>query len=594
MLSSNHGAPETDSAITVELLNKSKRAKTEMRLEDVICSNVLTSQDVWKRQFDESRPFQHGVLNDLFKADFLEKVLLEIKDNSKVTFKESDLFKFYQSIDLANLDASSDLARAMPHVMQLRQVLYSDQWRTFIEQITGIEENTLSEQVDCACNCHVSGCHLLCHDDVIGTRKISYILYLTEDDWMADEGGALELYDKDADRLPNAAPAKCLLPTRNSMAFFVVEPGTSFHAVQEVVGDRPRLSLQGWYHAKDPPINMEEATLQQLKCAIRTGAGSEIAYAPFASNQLTQAAALNTIDSVQLSDFDKNYLSRFMDETYLKPEALREMRDRFEEDSSIQLQSFLNDTYLANIQWQETGLDVTDKGYYVQGTTHSWKLVGPPHMQRYLEFNKESTNSNNKQDALGGVLYDIRKDVLQSESFARFLSLITSLQPVAYRGRIRRFRPGLDYTVAHYGLMTEQSVLDATLCFVAGEGKDDQAVLSEDDGDESNDSEQQHSKDMNDADVAWQSGDVGGFECYIAVDEEDKEAADEYNQDNDTELLSVSAANNTLSLVFRDPGTMRFVKYLSKKAPSSRWDISMEYQIQESGDDPKIYSNLYC
>ena len=48
---------------------------------------------------------------------------------------------------------------------------------------------------------------------------------------------------------------------------------------------------------------------------------------------------------------------------------------------------------------------------------------------------------------------------------------------------------------------------------------------------------------------------------------------------------TVSASNNTLSLVYRDPGTMRFVKYVGSKAPSSRWDISMEYQVPQDDDD---------
>lgn len=34
------------------------------------------------------------------------------------------------------------------------------------------------------------------HDDVIGTRAVSFIIYLTDPDepWRAEEGGALELY----------------------------------------------------------------------------------------------------------------------------------------------------------------------------------------------------------------------------------------------------------------------------------------------------------------------------------------------------------------------------------------------------------------
>ena len=79
-------------------------------------------------------------------------------------------------------------------------------------------------------------------------------------------------------------------------------------------------------------------------------------------------------------------------------------------------------------------------------------------------------------------------------------------------------------------------------------------------------------------------GDVGGFECYIEADDDETkvEAPDEYNPDDESELLSVSAGFNTLSIVFRDPGTLRFVKYLASKAPSSRWDVVMEYQVEPS------------
>ena len=46
------------------------------------------------------------------------------------------------------------------------------------------------------------GCHLLCHDDVIGTRRVSYIIYLTDpdEDWLKEDGGALELYPLDTVR----------------------------------------------------------------------------------------------------------------------------------------------------------------------------------------------------------------------------------------------------------------------------------------------------------------------------------------------------------------------------------------------------------
>ena len=172
---------------------------------------------------------------------------------------------------------------------------------------------------------------------------------------------------------------------------------------------------------------------------------------------------------------------------------------------------------------------------------------------------------------IGSLLHHVKTKVFESEEFGRFLRRLTSLdQPNGVKsGQIRRFRPGLDYTVAHFGLLVDESVLDATMCFVYDENEE--------------------------TDV-WESGDCGGFECYIEADDEGEEygAADEYNEDDDTELLSVSASNNTLSLVYRDPGTMRFVKYVGSSAPSSRYDICMEYKVPnepESDEEENEFSD---
>ena len=60
----------------------------------------------------------------------------------------------------------------------------------------GLPPQTLTTKVDCAVNVHSNGCHLLCHDDVIGTRRVSYIVYLTDElpVWGEEDGGMLELY----------------------------------------------------------------------------------------------------------------------------------------------------------------------------------------------------------------------------------------------------------------------------------------------------------------------------------------------------------------------------------------------------------------
>ena len=57
------------------------------------------------------------------------------------------------------------------------------------------------------------------------------------------------------------------------------------------------------------------------------------------------------------------------------------------------------------------------------------------------------------------------------------------------------------------------------------------------------------------------------------------------NEDEESGVLNVSPAANTLSLVLRDEGLMKFVKYLSYEAPSSRWDVAMTYQPEDEEEE---------
>ena len=53
----------------------------------------------------------------------------------------------------------------------------------------------------------------------------------------------------------------------------------------------------------------------------------------------------------------------------------------------------------------------------------------------------------------------------------------------------------------------------------------------------------------------------------------------------DGPLVSVHAVSNTLSLVLRDDGVMKFIKYISAGAPSSRWDVSAEFKVDLDDDN---------
>jgi hypothetical protein len=90
----------------------------------------------------------------------------------------------------------------------------------------------------------------------------------------------------------------------------------------------------------------------------------------------------------------------------------------------------------------------------------------------------------------------------------------------------------------------------------------------------------------------------GGEEVYMAGDQDEdtqvlpgggkKVAHDpavyKAGEDEDDGILfSNSAAWNKFSVVLRDAGTLRFVKYVSQAAKGDRWDIKGEVEISEEG-----------
>jgi hypothetical protein len=71
------------------------------------------------------------------------------------------------------------------------------------------------------------------------------VLYLT-DGWAETDGGALCLYDTDDDKHPKDVKEK-IQPIENSLILFRVQHD-SWHSVEEVLVEKQRLSLNGWFH----------------------------------------------------------------------------------------------------------------------------------------------------------------------------------------------------------------------------------------------------------------------------------------------------------------------------------------------------------
>ena len=454
----------------------------------------------------------------------------------------------------------------LPQLLRLRKALYSPAFREFISSVTGC--GALSDRVDCSCNLYVRGSHLLCHDDVIGTRRVSYIVYLAEPDegWGAADGGALELYPLARPGVPGEPavyPSAALLPQWNSMALFTVDPGVSFHSVQEVFNDsKLRLSISGWYHAPGQPQDMALASLNQLQTRglDDCGAGPFIRVPLALPPTLTDtphhgdvSLTSQQLDPPELTGEEHQLLASWISPEYLSPEGQAGVAQQFIINSSVALRSFLLPARFAAIAAAAAEADAADglgRGApppgYTAGHGHGWSPVGPPHKQRFLAFTAAqpavAAHDATPHVRAGAALEAVRKELLGSSAFAKLLWRLTALRVTHWRGLARRFRPGLDYSVAHFGVLTGQdSRLDASLCCVAETKEEDAA--------------------------AWTSGDVGGFECYLQAEETEDgtplPAADVYKardqqredeEDDEDDLLSVHAAANTLSLVHRCVG----------------------------------------
>ncbi|KAK2080949.1 hypothetical protein QBZ16_000803 [Prototheca wickerhamii] len=551
---------------------ESKKQKTEDATRNPLRADVTSdaSREALAAAYRAGKPYPHCVIPDLCDPALLTAVREELIENVEATYKETDLFNMFQTGDLANLDgldaaASSRLVR----LRALRDALYSPAFRAFVSDITGCGE--LSDRTDCACNVHARGCHLLCHDDVIGTRAVSFIIYLTDpaQPWTAVDGGALELYPEHPELKlqPDVFPTATVLPTWNSLAMFAVQPGVSFHSIQEVFAeDRPRMSIQGWYHRAAPPSNSERATLRQLQLQ---GGAMQGPFSKYPDNTPAEA----DMEGQPIPEADLVTLRRFMNPAYLDPATWPKVFARFREEGSVQLQSFLRRDVAARLAELAAAADARDgldacraPGAYDVGQRDGWRAFGPAFKQRYLRYMPGSAATS---DEAGEALADVCHNLLATPAFRRFIYKLTTLELIGERGEVRRFRPGLDYTVAHHGVLAAKPCLDAVLCVLGADTPESHEL--------------------------WEAGEVGGYEAYLLADD-DEEAptkAEVYRANADgtgpeeTGVINISPAHNCLSLVLRDEETdlLKFVKYVSAAAPGSRWDVSMEYELEKDEDE---------
>lgn len=592
--------------------------------------------------------YKHGVIQELLDPSLLRDVRNEIQANISFTPKETDIYKIYQSGDLANLDGLDESSlKLLPSLVKLRDALYSSPFREYLSHVTGA--GALSGiKTDMAVNVYNPTCHLLCHDDVIGSRRVSYILYLTDPDrpWKAEWGGALRLYstntieegDGSVIKVPDPHPTTTIPPAFNQLSFFAVQPGESFHDVEEVYttngrensylqnsgrsgytkeekdylrakgemntedtedeGGRVRMAISGWFHIPQPGEEGFEEGAQEKQAAKSSLAQLQGNADKYDLPRPHWTPIDNvTPESEDLTEEDLDFLIKFLNPRYLTPDTVEELQERFSEESTLQLASFLSPKYETTLRELLSTHD---------NKSSAWKVARPPHKHRFLY--RQAGEASNDELA---PLHQLLNDLFPSTAFCKWLALVTDFMLESCNIIARRFRRGQDYTLAT-GYEREEPQLEVSLGLTpsTGWGLDDVDDTTSPSRDLNGKTNIRNKEPVGTADS------VGGYEMYMAGDEDEdddndrdgddatsdhgvtipsshtgagkrREKADPAiykasgDEDDDGILFESPASWNMLNIVLRDKNTLKFVKYVSKSANGDRWDISGEWKVQD-------------
>lgn len=600
--------------------------------------------------YAKSGPYPHAVVANLIQEDLLRNVRKEITENIHFTLKETDIYRIHQSGDLANLsNLDQESLKRLPSLVKLRDALYSPEFREWVCKVTGAGKVS-GRKTDMAVNVYTPGSYLLCHDDVIGSRRVSYILYLTNPDkpWKPEWGGGLRLYPTEPKKnkageeikVPLAEWNSNIPPSFSQLSFFAVRPGESYHDVEEVYHsenpeedkDRIRMAVSGWFHIPQEGEDgyeegVEQAQAQKSSLAQLQGAADEfdepqlvprhfdeprrVPNAQLTGMEEDPGDESDQDDSI-LTEQDLTFLLQYMAPGFLVPDKLEELSESFTETSMLQLDAFLAEKFTKTLKPY-----IQEAESKKNGSETSWPLARPPHKQRFAYLSESlPLSASNPAHPDSSPISQLLTDLLHSHAFKKWLALATGLRPASLTRQAaiaRRFRAGHDYALAST-YTGEQPRLEFTINLTPTRGWDRAAEDVEKPSRNGRTNGASSSKDASADSTLVDSTDIkeyGGEEVYMAGDDDDasihskalpsvgKKAAHDpavYQSGGDDEddgiLFSSSPAWNTFSVVLRDKGTMRFVKYVSRAAKGDRWDIKGEVELSEDAFEGEDDDNL--
>ena len=301
-------------------------------------------------------PFQVTVVdNFLDDSSIIPKLVSEI-ETMEWTRKQMDLYEFYQTTDIANVNTK--------YLGQFYKLLNSDV-RSWMEKLTGMK----FKKISASCSMYNCGDFLLPHDDLLSDRLVAFVFYLSPWDgmekWSESMGGALELFETDHHGQPNFPVAKKIYPSNNQFVFFKVEK-KSYHQVSEVLSkEYPRLTINGWFHGFQDNIDFD-ADAVKLKIPVL----------PVFASPTDSSVNFNSL----------------INKTYLKDSIKSSIQQQIEENSEAALGEFLIKDF-----HEKLAKELEDKNL-------KWITKGPSNIQNYESLDTSSLRKNSSINTLLGMM----------------------------------------------------------------------------------------------------------------------------------------------------------------------------------------------
>lgn len=201
--------------------------------------------------YQNAKPFPHGSIDDFIDEDLLNKVLEEFPDLDK----KPDQIYYNNPNEDKHATKGDELFG--PNTKKLVDYLNSQEFRDFLNKLTGIKEPLLADPYYEGGGFHQikKGGFLKIHVDFHKHRKLdlhrrlNMLIYLNKD-WDESYGGHFELWEKDMSKC-----AVKILPIFNRMAMFSTT-GDSWHGHPDPLtcpDGRSRKSLALYYYTAERP-----------------------------------------------------------------------------------------------------------------------------------------------------------------------------------------------------------------------------------------------------------------------------------------------------------------------------------------------------